>query len=93
MRIERDENGNYILEPGALAERFGLVIDDFRQRMQQGLVSSTVERGEGEDAGTSRLSVRLGNRIWRAILDGRDEVRSEAVTFVRGKLQRRPSGD
>ena len=93
MRIERDENGNYILEPGELAERFGLAREDFRRRMQQGLVSSTVERGEGEDAGTSRLSVRLGNRIWRAVLDGRDEVRSEAVTFVRGKLQRRPSDD
>lgn len=90
MQIERDPNGDFILEPADLAERFGLTSDDFRRRMQKGLLASTVEVGEGEDAGTCRLSLRLGNRLWRAILDSEDRVMSEEMTFVRGQLLRRP---
>ncbi|MBP2557345.1 hypothetical protein J2T08_004632 [Neorhizobium galegae] len=85
MHIERDPNGDFILESGEIAARFGLSRDDFRQRIRQGLVTSTVERGEAEDIGTSRLSVRLGNRQWRAVLNSEGEVQNEAVTFVRGR--------
>lgn len=92
MQIERDPNGDFILQPADLAERFGLTSDDFRRRMQKGLLASTVEVGEGEDAGTCRLSLRLGNRLWRAILDAEDRVTSEEMTFVRGQLLRRPQG-
>lgn len=92
MQIERDPNGDFILQPADLAERFGLTSDDFRRRMQKGLLASTVEVGEGEDAGTCRLSLRLGNRLWRAILDAQDRVTSEEMTFVRGQLLRRPQG-
>lgn len=92
MQIERDPNGDFILQPADLAERFGLTSDDFRRKMQKGLLASTVEVGEGEDAGTCRLSLRLGNRLWRAILDAEDRVTSEEMTFVRGQLLRRPQG-
>lgn len=92
MQIERDPNGDFILQPADLAERFGLTGDDFRRKMQKGLLASTVEVGEGEDAGTCRLSLRLGNRLWRAILDSEDRVVSEEMTFVRGQLLRRPQG-
>lgn len=85
MHIECDPNGDFILESGEIAARFGLSRDDFRLRIRQGLVTSTVERGEAEDIGTSRLSVRLGNRLWRAVLNGEGEVQNEAVTFVRGR--------
>ncbi|MBP1844194.1 hypothetical protein J2046_002452 [Rhizobium petrolearium] len=84
MHIERGPNGDFILESGELAGRFGLSGDDFRRRIRQGLVKSMVERGEAEDIGTCRLSVRLGNRLWRAILSDEGEVRDEAMTFVRG---------
>ncbi|WP_117195216.1 DUF6522 family protein [Rhizobium terrae] len=93
MRIERDPSGDFILESGEIADRFGLSRDDFRQRIRQGLVASRVERGEAEDAGTSRLSIRLGNRLWQAILSNEDEVQSETVTFVRGQGQVHRSGD
>lgn len=84
MHIERGPNGDFILESDEIADRFGLSSDDFRRRIRQGLVTSMVERGEAEDFGTCRLSVRLGNRLWRAILSNEGEVRDEAVTFVRG---------
>ncbi|MCJ9669972.1 MULTISPECIES: DUF6522 family protein [unclassified Neorhizobium] len=85
MYIERDPNGDFILESGEIADRFGLSREDFRRRIRQGLVTSTVERGEAEDIGTCRLSVRLGNRMWRAVLNNEGEVQNEAVTFVRGR--------
>ncbi|GEO84220.1 MULTISPECIES: DUF6522 family protein [Alphaproteobacteria] len=84
MQIERDANGDFILDPVEIAQRFGLAQKDFRRHQQQGLVMSTVEMGEGEDAGTSRLSLRIGNRIWRAILDGDDRVVREELNIARG---------
>lgn len=90
MHVERDADGNFTLESPEIASRFGLTGDDFRQRLRQGFVASTVERGEGEDAGTHRLTLRLGNRMWRAILDDNDEVREEELTFVKSPQALRP---
>ena len=90
MQIERDAKGDFVLDPADLAELFGLSREDFRRRMQQGLVTSTVEIGEDEHAGTSRLSLRLGNRVWRAILADDGTVVSEEISFVRGALLKRP---
>lgn len=89
MQIERDGNGDFILDPVELAERFGLTPKDFRRQQEQGLVKSTVEVGGGEDAGTRRLSLRIGNRIWRAILDGDDRVVREEMNIARGAPVRR----
>jgi len=89
--VERDTSGNFVLDPDQLADRFALTAADFRSRMQQGLVVSTVEIGMDEDKGTCRLSVRLGNRLWRAVIDAENHVTSEALTFVRGRLLRRDS--
>ena len=49
MQIERDGNGDFILEPEEIAGRFGLSVADFRRNQTLGHVTSTVERGEGED--------------------------------------------
>ncbi|SSC68443.1 DUF6522 family protein [Ciceribacter selenitireducens] len=89
MQIERDGKGDFILDPAEIARRFGLAPQDFRRQQAQGLVKSTVEVGEGEDAGTSRLSLRIGNRIWRAVLDGDDRVIREELNIARGAPVRR----
>jgi hypothetical protein len=88
MNVEKDSNGNFVLDPVELASRFALTPDDFRSRMRQGLVVSVVETGRGEDEGTSRLSLRLGNRLWRAVIDMEGRVIDEAMTFVSGKMLR-----
>jgi hypothetical protein len=84
MQIARDGGGNFVLDPAELASKFALKPDDLRSRMQRGLLLSTVETGVGDDEGTTRLSLRLGNRRWRAILDEDDRVTSETLTFVHG---------
>lgn len=89
MQIERDGNGDFILDPAEIARRFGQSVADFRRQQEQGLVKSTVEKGEGEDAGTSRLSLRIGNRIWRAVLDEQGQVLREELNIARGAPVRR----
>ncbi len=89
MQIERDGNGDFILAPEEIAGRFGLSVADFRRNQTLGHVTSTVERGEGEHAGTSRLTLRIGNRIWRAILDDTGAVLSEESHIARGAPVRR----
>jgi hypothetical protein len=93
MHVERDSSGNFVLDPAELAVRFALTPGDFRSRMRQGLVVSTVEIGLGNEDGTCRLSLRLGNRLWRAVIDAEDRVTSETLAFVRGKLLRRDGED
>lgn len=93
MLIERDGEGNFILDPVELAVRFELSPDDFRRKMQQGLLVSTVEVGVEDEAGTCRLSIRLGNRIWRAVVGADDQVMDEALRFVRGNMLRRDRED
>lgn len=83
MHVQRDQSGDFTFDPATLADRFQLSSDDLRRSIRRGLVTSMVERGEGEDAGTCRLRVKIGNRVWTAILNSEDRVISEEVTFYR----------
>lgn len=67
--LARDAEGEFVLPAEMLAQRFGWPIKTLRDYMQRGLVTSHVERGEGEDAGRWRLSVRCGNRRWQAVVE------------------------
>lgn len=83
--IERDANGDFILESSELAERFGLSLAALRRHMRHGSVVSTVEVGTAEHEGTKRVSLRLGNRLWCAVLNDANEVQHEHMTVLRGK--------
>ncbi|MBU1312848.1 MAG: hypothetical protein KJ947_24675 [Alphaproteobacteria bacterium] len=86
MNIERDQNGDFFLESAEIAEKFNLSLESLRDFQQRKLVASTIERGEGEDAGSYRISLRIGNRLWRAVVDAEDVVRRETVSTVRHKI-------
>ena len=62
---ERNAEGQFEIGAERLARRFGLSIDDLHGMTARGQVRSSVERGDGEDAGRWRLSFRIGNRRWR----------------------------
>ncbi|RVL91483.1 DUF6522 family protein [Sinorhizobium meliloti] len=83
MHVERDQNGDFTFDSVALADRFQLSSEDLRRNIRRGLVTSMVERGEGEDAGTCRLRVKIGNRVWTAILKSEDRVITEEMTIYR----------
>jgi hypothetical protein len=44
-----------------------------------------VEVGTAEHEGTKRVSLRLGNRLWCAVLNDANEVQHEHMTVLRGK--------
>jgi hypothetical protein len=69
MHVERGPDGDYLVDPTVLAAKFGLPLERFKRRNRLGQVTSLVEKGEGEDAGTHRLTVQCGGKIWRAIID------------------------
>ena len=77
MRIERDQRGDYVLEPIALAEKLSIPPEDLRRCLRLGLVTSLVETGEGEHAGLRRLTVRCGAAVWRAVVDADDQIIEE----------------
>ena len=58
------EDGDWVVDPEVVAPQLGLTPERFRDAMRDGRVTGTVERGEGEDAGRTRLTFRYNNRAW-----------------------------
>ena len=66
--ITRSEDG-FVVDAEFVAGQLGLSSDAFWQEMKRGIVYSVVERGEGEDAGRVRLTVRYRAQSWSIILE------------------------
>lgn len=79
---KRDEDGNFVLDAEFIASRFGLNENAVRDLMRRNLVHSLVEEGRDTDANTWRLTLRCGNRQWRAILGADGELHDETIRFV-----------
>ena len=80
--LHRDEAGEFLLPADMLAARFGWPTQTLKDYMRRGLVASRVERGEGEDAGRWRLSVRCGNRRWQAVVEADGTVGAQRVDVL-----------
>lgn len=80
--IDIDETGAVTLPAEMIADRFGWSPETLRTMMQRGLVTSQVERGEGEHLGSWRLSVRCGNRRWRAVVGLDGKIADQQLDFV-----------
>jgi hypothetical protein len=59
----------FVVDAELVAGKLGLSPDAFWQEMKRGIVYSIVERGEGEDAGRVRLTVRYRARSWSITLE------------------------
>jgi hypothetical protein len=81
-RLLPDAAGAFTLDADMLAARFGWPAAEMEELIRRGMVASLVERGEGEDAGRWRLSVRCGNRRWRAVVDAEGTILDQQVTIV-----------
>ncbi|SHJ11132.1 DUF6522 family protein [Aureimonas altamirensis] len=73
------ENDGIMLDADFLAARFSLTETQMRGLMARRLVQSRVERGEGEDLGRWRLTVRIGNRVWRGVVAADGALQSESM--------------
>ena len=80
--LTRDAAGEFLLPAEMLAERFGWPTQTLCDYMRRGLVASRVERGEGEDAGRWRISVRCGNRRWQAIVEADGTVGTQRMEVL-----------
>ena len=78
MRVERDEKGDFLLDPDVLGTKLSLKPEALRRRMRLGLVTSLVENGEGEHAGLCRITVRCGARSWQAVVNPGGQVVNES---------------
>ncbi|MCO5066435.1 MAG: DUF6522 family protein [Rhizobiaceae bacterium] len=80
--VRRDSTGQFTLDAEILAKRFGWSTEELHDLMRRHRVTSRIERGEGDDEGRWRLSVRCGNRQWHAIVETDCAIVHEAVDFV-----------
>jgi hypothetical protein len=66
--ITCSEDG-FVVDAELVARKFGLSPDKFWQEVRRGIVYGVVERGEGEDAGRVRLTLRYRDRAWSTTLE------------------------
>lgn len=78
-----DASGDFTLDAAIVAQGFGWSLDELRTHMRRGHVTSRVERGEGEDEGRWRLSLRCGNRLWRAVVTQDGVMIEHEIAFTR----------
>lgn len=77
-----DAASGFTLDAGLLARQFGWPTETLRGYMSRNMVASTVERGEGDDEGRWRLTVRCGNRRWQAIVGPDGAVQSHQISYL-----------
>ncbi|MCR9221951.1 MAG: DUF6522 family protein [Alphaproteobacteria bacterium] len=67
------DGDGYVIDAAALAPRLGLTPTALQREMRKGLVMNSVERGEGADAGRTRVTFRYRARAWALCIepDGR----------------------
>lgn len=76
-------HGDFTIDAEIVAKGFGWAVRDLHHNMRRGLVTSLVERGEGEDVGFWRLSMRCGNRRWQAIVSADGTIAEQRVGYTR----------
>ncbi|MGH7095541.1 MAG: DUF6522 family protein [Stellaceae bacterium] len=68
VAIAQSDDG-FVVDATLVAEKLGLTSDAFWREMQRGIVYGVVERGEGDDAGRTRLTFRYRARSWSMTLE------------------------
>lgn len=80
-----DASGDFTLDAAIVTQGFGWSPQELHDHMRRRLVTSMVERGEGEDAGFWRLSICCGNRRWRAVVSPNGTITRQHVEYTRGR--------
>jgi len=75
--VTTGENG-VIVAAEIIAEAFGLAPSQVQGLMQSAAITSRFEKGEGEDAGRSRLTFYHNGRAFRLTVDDNNQIISRA---------------
>lgn len=86
MKIGFDQ-GHPVIEAAEIAPLLELDVPGFHNLMRSGSIRSTVERGEGADAGKFRLTFQSPG--WRVRLTCKDD--GEVLTLTRVRLTTPPA--
>ena len=68
-RLELDGEGGVVIPAEWAAERLGVALSRFLADLRSGHVHSLMERGEGEDAGRLRATLRHRARELRVVVE------------------------
>ncbi|MRX49507.1 hypothetical protein GI374_03420 [Paracoccus sp. S-4012] len=80
--VEFGPGGDVQIDAEALAGRLGLSQAALREGMRDGTITSRVERGQGTDAGRTRLTVFTAAKRLRLVVDaGGHVLQSEVADF------------
>jgi len=79
VRLERNERGDWMLDPEQLHSRLMINPGIMRQKMRLGLVTSRIEEGVDADSGKARVTIKVSNSIWEGIFDKDGRLESEKI--------------
>jgi len=79
MHLDRDGQGDWIIDPEQLASRLDINPGHLRHKIRLGLVTSRIEAGKDEDAGSWRVTVRAGGKAWQGIFDETGSLTRESM--------------
>ncbi|WP_267361704.1 MULTISPECIES: DUF6522 family protein [unclassified Methylobacterium] len=69
MKLIFGHKGNWIVDPRELAARLDVRVRDLKRMEKRGQVYAKLATGDGEEAGLSRVTVRLPDRGWSGTFD------------------------
>ena len=81
------DQGRPVIEAAEIARLLELDVPDFQDLMRSGSIKSTIEQGEGDDAGKFRLTFQSPR--WRVRLTCKDD--GEVMTLTRVRVTAPPS--
>lgn len=79
MRLDLGLEGDWIVDPRDLASRLGVHVTELKRLNRLGRVDAQLAEGTGEDAGLSRVIVRLSNKGWSGVFDQSGTLISEEI--------------
>jgi hypothetical protein len=77
----------FMLDGALVAQRFGVTATRMRELMSRRMVQSRVEKGEDDDAGRWRVTLRLGNRLWRGVFTADGQLCDETAGLAGPEAQ------
>jgi hypothetical protein len=87
MTFVRWADGTPEIDAAVAARAMKFAVEYFIRQIQRGAIKGRVERGEGEDEGTHRLSFRHRDRELTMIVGQDGEIISQELTMTASRFQ------